>query len=203
MTEEISSESVTFRKLIGYIGEQVAEEYLKKQGFEAYVAGDSGIGKRVGDVFIRRKWFHDNGQCQGHWDTFGIEVKATLSNKFHLQLSKRQKRVHEKHRLPILSIKILDIQPSKIEYKVMERPSNWTQSRKFHSWKGEPTYYGNNAPRLCHKFREHRLNSLEDERRWEEQRYLKSIRFIRRALRNIGYLNINSDPLQKTLDYVV
>lgn len=187
MPEQILAESVTFRKLVGHIGEQIAESYLRKKGFEAYVLGDSGMGVMIGDVLLRRKWFHNNGRCEGHWDTLGVEVKTTVSNEFYLQLSQRQKLMHDKHKLPILAIKILGIQPNAIEYEVTEIPSNWGQSQKFASWKGEPTYYDQYAPRPCHKVRGHRINSLEDERRWEERKYLKSVKRIRKELEYIGY----------------
>jgi hypothetical protein len=203
MPNQILGESLIFRRLIGYIGEQIAEHYLRKEGFAAYVLGNSGCGVRIGDVCISRKWFHSNGTCQGHCDTIGVEVKTTLSNNFCSELSERQKQAHKRYRLPVLSIRILSIQPNKIEYDMIESPVNWTQSHRFESWKGEPKYYDQHPPRPCHKFRDYAPISLEDKQRWAEQRYLKTIRFIRRALRNIGYCEINSDPLQKTLDYVV
>jgi len=190
MPEQILAESVTFRKLIGYIGEHIAESYLRKEGFDAHVFGDSGIGTRIGDVFIRRQWFHNNGRCEGHWETIGIEVKTTTTDKIRLNLSQRQKLSYNRYRLPVLLIKILGIQSSVIEYEVMEKPFNWINSQKFASWKGEPKYYDQHSPSSCHKVRDHTINIVNDaenERRLEKQRYLKSIKRIRKELEYIGY----------------
>jgi len=195
MPKQVLDNKVVYRKLIGYIGEHTAENYLQKQGFDAHVLGNSGIGTRIGDIFIRRKWFHNNGRCEGHWETFPVEVKSTALNEFRLELTQRQKARHDRNTMPILSIKISGIHPNTIDYEVLEIPSNWTQSPKLASWKGEPKYYDQHAPSPCHKVRNPLTTNIEDERRWKDRRYLKSIKRIRTELEEIGYSIIKKSEL--------
>jgi len=204
MFKHVCSDLNIRQRVIGYIGEQIAQDYLRQLGFNAYASENSGRSSMIGDVFLRRRWYHKNGYCQGHWDTCRIEVKTTLSNRVQVQLSKREKEAHgkSKFRLPILAIRVLSLSSNKIDYEVQEVPSDWTSARKFEPWKGKPVYYEVGAPRKCHKFREHPLFSREELLRHEQQRYEKTIRFIRRALKNIGYFKVNPDLSQSTLNYV-
>lgn len=186
--------------LIGYVGEYVAEDYLCNLGFNAYSMGDSGMGSRVGDLLMQRAWFHANGYCEGHTDTFGVEVKTTLSNNFRSQLSPRQIEKHNRNKrsLPVLLVRITKISTHGISYEIKEMPEDWTSSNYLLDWKDSPRRYETNAPRKCHQKRSH-LNSnytQQEQQHCIEWRQRKTIKYFRRSLDTMNYFNVY--PFLKT-----
>jgi hypothetical protein len=178
--------------LIGYIGEYVVEDCLRNLGFNAYSMGNSGMSSRIGDLLIQRTWFHTNGYCEGHTDTFGVEVKTTLSNKFQGQLSPRQKKMHKgsKRRLPVLLVRIIQISSHGISYEVKEIPEAWTSSSYLLDWKESPRHYETNAPRKCHQKRAYPCFTPEHERQRIEYLQKKTIKHFRNSLRTMNYFNV-------------
>lgn len=191
--------------LIGYIGEHIAEDYLCNLGFNSYGMGAGGMGSRIGDLLIQRTWFHTNGYCEGHTDTFGIEVKTTLSNKFRGHLTPRQAKMHKRNKrsLPVLLVRITKIASHGISYEVKEIPEAWTSSSYLLDWKDSPHRYETNAPRKCHQKRIYPSFSPEDKQHYIEYRQKKTIRHLRNSLRTVNYFHIfpflkaNQMPLNK------
>lgn len=191
--------------LIGYIGECVAEDYLCNLGFNAYSMGASGMGSRVGDLLIQRIWFHTNGYCEGHIDTFGIEVKTTLSNKFNEHLTPRQAKKHKRNKrsLPLLLVKITKISSHGILYELKEIPETWTSSSYLLDWKESPHRYETNAPRKCHQKRMYHPFSPENLQHYIDYQQKKNIKHLRKNLHTVNYFNIypflkaNQMPLNK------
>ena len=185
MSSHICSDRTPLRNIIGYIGEVVATDYLRKLGFDAHMIGNSGRGSRVGDILLWRTWFHNNGDCHGHCDTVGIEIKTTLSKRFQVQLTERQKK-HWK--LPSILIKVIKLSNKGIDYDVKEVPNEWSSSKFFDFWKGEPHYYDNNAPRKCHK--PTNINSGLTPEYWREyqrRRIIDNLHHLRWRLKQLNY----------------
>jgi len=189
------SDQRTVIRITGYIGEEIALDYLRNLGFNACSLGDSGCGRRVGDILVARTWFHDNGYCRGHNQTFGIEVKTTFGQKFYRHLSSRQKRfrgsIHWK--LPLILIRLRSISKSSIKYDLKEDPESWASSKRLEFWRGSPHYYKRKAPWKCYKEHTYSVaNQLSFEKLVEYRRYKyqRSIMYLRRNLRNLHHFNV-------------
>jgi len=203
----VCSEQWLLAHITGYIGERLAVEYLKQVGLDAVPNEHSS---RIGDILVCRTWFHDNGYCRGHNQTFGVEVKTTFQRNFQRNLSTRQKKVIRKGgkwKLPLLLIKILDVSKNGIKYDLNEDPKGWTSSKRVGFWRGSPHYYKANAPYKCHK--ESRcapVSQLPFERvvAYRRYEYLSSIKYLRRKFKSINYFNLH--PLiqgeQSTLEEI-
>ena len=190
----VYSERWLLAHITGYIGEQLAVEYLKQMGLDAV---PNEYSSRVGDILVGRTWFHDNGYCKGHNQTFGVEVKTTFQNNFQRSLTPRQKKFIKRRgiwKLPLLLIKILDVSKKGITYDLNEDPNDWTSSKRVRFWRGSPHYYKTNAPCKCHKEgRYEPVSQLPFERVVEYRRYeyRKSIKYLRRKLKSINYFNMH------------